>query len=204
LLLCPDSFGIVVRFRLESVSGFRWNVQTEIIVHRSDGTIRSKDSYGKDPFPPEIANTKRPLALKARDKAAGLTASGGAQVGAQTSQRAEVEDPGLREPETCPGRVAGPAGTSAWRRTATPSGGIPTMLRTAADSQRCSQRDAPESPAWSAPVARSTNDPANSSARGSGPQDPRRRPGRCSTRSQGYPVPVRSMSARPAPARSGL
>lgn len=25
---------------------------TELIVHRPDGTIRSKDSYGKDPFPP--------------------------------------------------------------------------------------------------------------------------------------------------------
>ena len=26
--------------------------KTELIVHRTDGTIRSKDSYGKDPFPP--------------------------------------------------------------------------------------------------------------------------------------------------------
>ena len=24
----------------------------ELIVHRTDGTIRSKDSYGTDPFPP--------------------------------------------------------------------------------------------------------------------------------------------------------
>lgn len=25
---------------------------TELIVHRQDGTIRSKDSFGNDPFPP--------------------------------------------------------------------------------------------------------------------------------------------------------
>lgn len=25
---------------------------TELIVHRPDGTIRSKDSFGNDPFPP--------------------------------------------------------------------------------------------------------------------------------------------------------
>lgn len=28
------------------------NARTELIVHRQDGTIRSKDSYGKDPLPP--------------------------------------------------------------------------------------------------------------------------------------------------------
>jgi len=28
------------------------NNNTELIVHRKDGTIRSKDSYGDDPFPP--------------------------------------------------------------------------------------------------------------------------------------------------------
>lgn len=28
------------------------NRGTELIVHRTDGTIRSKDSYGNDPFPP--------------------------------------------------------------------------------------------------------------------------------------------------------
>jgi hypothetical protein len=26
--------------------------KTELIVHRTDGTIRSKDSFGPDPFPP--------------------------------------------------------------------------------------------------------------------------------------------------------
>lgn len=28
------------------------NQQSELIVHRQDGTIRSRDSHGKDPFPP--------------------------------------------------------------------------------------------------------------------------------------------------------
>lgn len=28
------------------------NARTELIVHRPDGTIRSKDSYGHDPMPP--------------------------------------------------------------------------------------------------------------------------------------------------------
>jgi hypothetical protein len=28
------------------------NRGAELIVHRTDGTIRSKDSYGSDPFPP--------------------------------------------------------------------------------------------------------------------------------------------------------
>lgn len=28
------------------------NRGAELIVHRTDGTIRSKDSYGADPFPP--------------------------------------------------------------------------------------------------------------------------------------------------------
>ncbi len=28
------------------------NRGSELIVHRTDGTIRSKDSYGNDPFPP--------------------------------------------------------------------------------------------------------------------------------------------------------
>lgn len=28
------------------------NARTELIVHRTDGTIRSKDSYGRDPLPP--------------------------------------------------------------------------------------------------------------------------------------------------------
>ena len=28
------------------------NRGSELIVHRTDGSIRSKDSYGEDPFPP--------------------------------------------------------------------------------------------------------------------------------------------------------
>ena len=28
------------------------NRGSELVVHRTDGTIRSKDSYGNDPFPP--------------------------------------------------------------------------------------------------------------------------------------------------------
>lgn len=29
------------------------NKRTELIIHREDGRIRSKDSYGKDPLPPK-------------------------------------------------------------------------------------------------------------------------------------------------------
>jgi uncharacterized protein YdaT len=29
------------------------NQQSEVIVHGRDGRIRSKDSYGRDPFPPQ-------------------------------------------------------------------------------------------------------------------------------------------------------
>ena len=28
------------------------NQQSEVVIHRRDGTIRDKDSYGNDPFPP--------------------------------------------------------------------------------------------------------------------------------------------------------
>jgi uncharacterized protein YdaT len=28
------------------------NQQSELIIHKQDGTIRGKDSYGNDPFPP--------------------------------------------------------------------------------------------------------------------------------------------------------
>lgn len=28
------------------------NQKAELVVHRTDGSIRSKDSFGKDPFPP--------------------------------------------------------------------------------------------------------------------------------------------------------
>jgi len=29
------------------------NKKVEVVIHRSDGTIRDKDSYGKDPVPPK-------------------------------------------------------------------------------------------------------------------------------------------------------
>lgn len=29
------------------------NQGSELLIHRSDGRIREKDSYGKDPFPPK-------------------------------------------------------------------------------------------------------------------------------------------------------
>lgn len=29
------------------------NQQSEVVIHRRDGTIRDKDSYGPDPFPPK-------------------------------------------------------------------------------------------------------------------------------------------------------
>ena len=28
------------------------NQRSEVVIHRRDGTIRDKDSYGNDPFPP--------------------------------------------------------------------------------------------------------------------------------------------------------
>ena len=28
------------------------NQKSEVVIHRPDGTIRDKDSYGNDPFPP--------------------------------------------------------------------------------------------------------------------------------------------------------
>jgi len=28
------------------------NKESEVVIHRPDGKIRDKDSYGKDPFPP--------------------------------------------------------------------------------------------------------------------------------------------------------
>ena len=28
------------------------NQGSEVVIHRKDGTIRDKDSYGKDPYPP--------------------------------------------------------------------------------------------------------------------------------------------------------
>ena len=28
------------------------NQQSELVIHKQDGTIRDKDSYGNDPFPP--------------------------------------------------------------------------------------------------------------------------------------------------------
>ncbi len=29
------------------------NQQSEVVIHKRDGTIRDKDSYGNDPFPPK-------------------------------------------------------------------------------------------------------------------------------------------------------
>ena len=29
------------------------NKQSEVVIHRADGTIRDKDSYGNDPYPPK-------------------------------------------------------------------------------------------------------------------------------------------------------
>lgn len=29
------------------------NQQSEVVIHRKDGTIRDKDSYGNDPYPPK-------------------------------------------------------------------------------------------------------------------------------------------------------
>ncbi len=29
------------------------NQKTEVVIHRPDGTIRDKDSYGNDPYPPK-------------------------------------------------------------------------------------------------------------------------------------------------------
>lgn len=29
------------------------NQESELVIHRPNGTIRDKDSYGNDPFPPE-------------------------------------------------------------------------------------------------------------------------------------------------------
>lgn len=29
------------------------NQQSELVIHKKDGTIRDKDSYGNDPFPPK-------------------------------------------------------------------------------------------------------------------------------------------------------
>jgi len=29
------------------------NQRAEVVIHRRDGTIRDKDSYGNDPYPPE-------------------------------------------------------------------------------------------------------------------------------------------------------
>ena len=32
------------------------NQDSEVVIHRPDGTIRDKDSYGKDPCPPKDKN----------------------------------------------------------------------------------------------------------------------------------------------------
>lgn len=37
---------------IEAARDIAINRKSEVIIHRSDGTIRDRDSYGNDPFPP--------------------------------------------------------------------------------------------------------------------------------------------------------
>jgi len=37
---------------IDIAQGIATNQRSEVIVHGEDGKIRSKDSYGRDPFPP--------------------------------------------------------------------------------------------------------------------------------------------------------
>ena len=37
---------------IESAKPWAQLQQSELVIHRPDGTIRDKDSYGPDPFPP--------------------------------------------------------------------------------------------------------------------------------------------------------
>ena len=38
---------------IDTGRGIAINQHSELVIHRPDGTIRDKDSYGKDPFPPK-------------------------------------------------------------------------------------------------------------------------------------------------------
>ena len=38
---------------IEVARQFAQNQSSEVVIHRPDGTIRDKDSYGKDPHPPK-------------------------------------------------------------------------------------------------------------------------------------------------------
>jgi len=38
---------------IDRARGIAQNQGTELIIHRRDGTIRERNSYGNDPFPPE-------------------------------------------------------------------------------------------------------------------------------------------------------
>jgi len=38
---------------IESARQIAINQHSEVVIHRPDGTIRDKDSYGKDPYPPK-------------------------------------------------------------------------------------------------------------------------------------------------------
>ena len=37
---------------IDAAKGIAINQQSEVVIHRPDGRIRDKDSYGPDPFPP--------------------------------------------------------------------------------------------------------------------------------------------------------
>lgn len=37
---------------IEAAREIAINQSSEVVIHRADGRIRDKDSYGKDPFPP--------------------------------------------------------------------------------------------------------------------------------------------------------
>lgn len=37
---------------IEAAREIARNQQSEVVIHRPDGRIRDKDSYGRDPFPP--------------------------------------------------------------------------------------------------------------------------------------------------------
>ncbi len=38
---------------IDAARGIARNNESEVVIHRRDGQIRAKDSYGNDPFPPK-------------------------------------------------------------------------------------------------------------------------------------------------------
>lgn len=38
---------------IDAARGIARNQESELVIHRKDGRIRDKDSYGNDPFPPK-------------------------------------------------------------------------------------------------------------------------------------------------------